>query len=127
MERRVLLVDDSIFMHSLLKDALSPGGFQFVGTAKDGKTALELVEETKPALVILDNVLPDMLGADILEIIKSKYPETKVLMVSAVGQETMQRKCLQLGAEGYITKPFKAQELLQTAISITENDATLVA
>lgn len=112
MKRRVLVVDDTIYMRSLIKDTLIKEGFEVVGEAADGESAIDLAFELKPDLITLDNVLPDMLGLDVLKTIKKNNLPSKVVMISAVGQETMKNKAAEMGASGYIVKPFSVDVLM---------------
>ncbi|MEP1097230.1 MAG: response regulator [Cyclobacteriaceae bacterium] len=113
MNKRILVVDDTIFMRSLIKDTLTAAGYEVVGEAANGETAIDLAYSLKPDLITLDNVLPDMMGIDILKTISESELDCNVLMVSAVGQEAMKDRAMQLGAMGYVVKPFKGEQLLE--------------
>ena len=113
MANKVLIVDDSIYMRSLIKNALEEGGFEIVGEAQNGETAIDLALELQPDLITLDNILPDMMGFEILKVLKEEGLESKVVMVSAVGQQTVVNKGKELGAEDYIVKPFTNEDLLE--------------
>ncbi|MFK7952227.1 MAG: response regulator [Ekhidna sp.] len=113
MSKTVLVVDDSIYMRSLIKSALSGAGFEVVGEAPNGETAIDLALETQPDLITLDNILPDMMGFEILKVLKEEAVGAKVIMVSAVGQQTVVNKGLSLGASEYIVKPFTEEDLLK--------------
>ena len=62
MSKRVLVVDDSMYMRTLIKDALIKEGFEIAGEAPNGESAIDLAMELKPDLITLDNILPDMIG-----------------------------------------------------------------
>lgn len=113
MSKKVLIVDDSIYMRSLIRTALEEGGYEVVGEAKDGETAIDLALELAPDLITLDNILPDMMGFEILKVLREQGLKSKVVMISAVGQETVVNKGKQLGAVDYIVKPFTSESLLQ--------------
>jgi two-component system chemotaxis response regulator CheY len=113
MSKRVLVVDDSIYMRSLIGDALRSAGYEVIGEAVDGKTAIELSETLVPDIITLDNILPDLMGLEILEILREKKIESKILMISAVGQKTMINKGKELGAADYIVKPFDQEVLVE--------------
>ncbi len=113
MSKRVLIVDDSIYMRSLIKSSLTENGFDVVGEAHDGESAIDLAMELEPDLITLDNILPDMMGFDILKVLREEGIESKVVMVSAVGQQTVVNKGKELGALDYIVKPFTAEDLLE--------------
>lgn len=112
MAKKVLIVDDSIYMRSLIKTALEEKGYEIVGEAANGETAIDLAMELQPDLITLDNILPDMMGFEILKVLKEEGLESKVVMVSAVGQQTVVNKGKELGAEEYIVKPFTPEDLV---------------
>jgi two-component system chemotaxis response regulator CheY len=112
MSKSVLIVDDSIYMRSLIKSALTGAGYNVVGEAQNGEQAIDLAIELQPDLITLDNILPDMMGFEILKVLKDEGVESKVIMVSAVGQQTVVNKGLSLGASEYIVKPFTEEDLV---------------
>ncbi len=112
MGKKVLIVDDSIYMRSLIKNALEETGYQIVGEAQNGETAIDLALDLQPDLITLDNILPDMMGFEILKVLKEEGLDAKVIMISAVGQQTVVNKGKELGAEDYIVKPFTSEDLL---------------
>ncbi|MFY0686638.1 MAG: response regulator [Cyclobacteriaceae bacterium] len=114
MGHRVLIVDDSPYMRSLIKTALEAEGHEIVGEAENGETAIDLAVELVPDLITLDNILPDMMGLDILKVLKEEEVSSKVIMISAVGQQTVVNKGLELGALEYIRKPFTPADLVAT-------------
>lgn len=107
-----MIVDDSIYMRSLIKSALTGAGYQVVGEAQNGEQAIDLAIELQPDLITLDNILPDMMGFEILKVLKDEGVTSKVVMVSAVGQQTVVNKGLSLGASEYIVKPFTEDDLV---------------
>lgn len=112
MSKTVLIVDDSIYMRSLIKSTLEENGFEVIGEAANGEAAIDLAVESQPDLITLDNILPDMMGFEILKVLKGEGLDSKVIMVSAVGQQTVVNKGVELGAEAYIVKPFTADDLM---------------
>lgn len=116
MKKKVVIIDDSMYMRSMIAEALeSEGSFEIVGQAGDGNSGIELVLEHQPDLVTLDNVLPDMLGIDILKVLKEEENiPGKVIMISAVGQDNVVKEGLSIGAVAYIIKPFTKESLLET-------------
>jgi two-component system chemotaxis response regulator CheY len=115
MSTKVLVVDDSMYMRSLVKDALSDAeGFEVVAEADNGESAIDKALETKPDLITLDNILPDMIGTDVLKVLKQEEGlESEVVMVSAVGQESVIEEGMSLGAADYIVKPFTSEGLVE--------------
>jgi two-component system, chemotaxis family, chemotaxis protein CheY len=114
MSKNVLIVDDSLYMRTLIKDALEEGGYTVVGQAANGEEAIDLAFELMPDIITLDNILPDMIGTDILKVYKDEGLNSKVIMISAVGQESVINEGLSLGASEYIVKPFTSDQLLTT-------------
>src|SRR5262245_26686753 len=102
MSKSVLIVDDSLYMRTVIKDALESNGFDIVGQASNGEEAIDLAFELQPDFITLDNILPDMIGTDILKVYMEEGLKSKVIMVSAVGQETVVSEGLRLGAVAYI-------------------------
>ncbi len=113
MNKTVLVVDDSMYMRTLIKDALSGGNYEIVGEAANGESAIDQAMELNPDLITLDNILPDMIGTDILRVLKGEEKlKSKVIMISAVGQESVIQEGMSIGAEDYIVKPFTSEQLL---------------
>jgi two-component system chemotaxis response regulator CheY len=113
MSKSVLIVDDSLYMRTLIKDALESGGYSIVGQAANGEDAIDLAFELQPDFITLDNILPDMIGTDILKVYKEEGLRSKIIMISAVGQESVVNEGLRLGAKAYIVKPFSNGQLVE--------------
>jgi two-component system, chemotaxis family, chemotaxis protein CheY len=112
MAQSVLIVDDSLYMRTLIKEALESKGYKVVGQAANGEEAIDLAFELQPDLITLDNILPDMIGTDILKVYKEEGLKSKVVMISAVGQESVVNEGIRLGARAYIVKPFTNEQLV---------------
>jgi len=114
--KRVVIIDDSAYMRNMIKEALlTEGTYEIIGEAGDGNSAIEMVLDLKPDLITLDNVLPDMIGIDILRILKEEEKiDSKVIMISAVGQDNVIKEGMTIGASAYIVKPFTKEFLLET-------------
>ena len=115
---RILIVDDSFYMRTMLKNMLTDAGYEVVGEAPNGQTALELAKETKPDLITLDVILPDNTGLDVLKGIKAEQPNMKVIIVSAVGQEVIVNEAIEYGAKAYIVKPFSEEKVLEVVSQV---------
>lgn len=113
MAKRVLIVDDSMYMRTLIKDALKEGGYEVVGEAANGEEAIDLALELLPDIITLDNILPDMIGTDILKVYHEEELPSQVVMISAVGQDSVIKEGLELGAKEYIVKPFTSEKLIE--------------
>lgn len=113
--KTVLIVDDSLYMRTMISDALTKAGYNIVAQAANGEAAIDMALEHKPDLITLDNILPDMIGTDILRVLKQDEKiDSKVVMISAVGQESVIQEGMSLGASNYIVKPFTAEGLVET-------------
>ncbi|EJG07199.1 MAG: response regulator [Methanofollis liminatans] len=110
---RILVVDDTLFMRTLLKNILFSGGHTIVGEAENGDDAIAKYQELNPDLVTMDIVMPKKNGIDALKGIKTIDPNAKVIMCTAVGQEQMVKLAVKTGARGYIVKPFQAPKVLE--------------
>ncbi len=100
---KVLLVDDSAFMRKVLKDILQGMGFSHFFEAENGVEALATYRTEKPGLVLLDIIMPEKDG---MEVLKEIGKEAKIVVISAVGQEGMMEEAKKMGALDYLTKPF---------------------
>jgi two-component system chemotaxis response regulator CheY len=115
---KILIVDDTLFMRTLLKNILFSGGHTIAGEAGDGEDGVSRYKELKPDLVTMDIVMPKMNGIEALKTIKEFDPAAKVIMCTAVGQEQMVKLAIKTGAKGYIIKPFQAPKVLEEVKSV---------
>lgn len=110
---KILIVDDAAFMRTLLKNILFPKGYEIAGEAENGAIGVEKYKALKPDLVTMDIVMPTKNGIDALKEIRALDPNARVIMCTAVGQESMVRSAIMSGARGYIVKPFQAPKVLE--------------
>jgi len=108
----VLLIDDSIFMLSMISGMLEDTEFQVVGTAKNGAEGLQKYKDLKPDIVLLDIVMPDERGDETLLKILDYDPNAKVVMVSSLGTQEKVVESLKNGAKNFIQKPFEQDDML---------------
>lgn len=123
MNKRILIVDDSFYMRTMLKNMLTDAGYEVVGEAANGQQALEMAASTAPDLITLDVILPDNTGLDVLRGLRQHTPEAKVVMCSAVGQEAIVNEAIENGALAYIVKPFSEERVLEIVGSALRGDA----
>lgn len=114
LNRTALIVDDSLYMRMLIKKSLQKIGCRIVGEAGSGEAAIRLAVEYQPDLITLDNILPDMYGIGVLKILRNMHINSKIVMISAVGQQAFVGKGLSMGASYYIVKPFTPEVLIDT-------------
>ncbi|GAB4247625.1 MAG: chemotaxis protein CheY [Ekhidna sp.] len=111
--KTVLIVDDSSYTRKIIKLALSKAGYEIIGEAETGEEAIDKAIELDPDIITLDNILPDMLGLDILRILKEDEGlKAGVVMISAIGQQSAVKEGIGLGAEKYIVKPFTPSDVV---------------
>jgi len=113
MSAKVLIVDDAAFMRMMIKDILEKNGYEVVGEANNGIKAVELYKSEKPDVVTMDIAMPDMDGIEAVKAIKNIDPAAKIIMCSAMGQQTMVMDAIKAGAKDFIVKPFQADRVLE--------------
>lgn len=116
---KILIVDDAAFMRMMIKDILEKNGFQVVGEANNGLKAVELYKKEKPDVVTMDITMPDMDGIEAVKEIKAFDPAAKIIMCSAMGQQTMVMDAIKAGAKDFIVKPFQPDRVLEAIKKIT--------
>ena len=113
MARTVLICDDALFMRTMLGDILRQAGFEIVGEAQTGAEAVRKYKELQPSLVTMDIVMPDMGGIDAVRVIMKEYPDARILMCSAMGQQALVIEAIQAGARDFVVKPFQPSRVLE--------------
>lgn len=112
MSKRVLIVDDAVFMRNMIRDIFASGGFDVVGEAANGLEAIEKFRELRPDIVTMDIVMPFKSGIEATREIVAAHPGALVVMCSALGQESLVMEAIEAGATDFIVKPFKDDEVL---------------
>lgn len=118
MKGKILIVDDAAFMRMMLKDTLKKNGYEDIIEGADGEIAVQTYKAEKPDLVIMDITMPNKNGLEALKEIKEYDPNAKIVMCSAMGQESMVVEAIRNGAKDFIVKPFKAERVLKTVEGI---------
>ncbi len=114
MAIKVLVVDDAMFMRSMIKDILNNSGrFNVVAEASNGLEAIDCYRNAKPDLVTMDIVMPVMDGIEATKEILKINPAAKIVMVSALGQEPLVIESIAAGARDFIVKPFSPEKVLK--------------
>ena len=119
---KILVVDDEKRMVRFIQLNLEQDGFQVV-TAYNGKEALEQVRTQLPDLVLLDIMMPDINGFEVLKKIR-EVSNVPVIMLTAKGEEDDRIQGLELGADDYITKPFSPRELVSRIRAVLRRTKT---
>jgi DNA-binding response OmpR family regulator len=112
-KKRVLAVDDEKLIVLAIRHNLQHAGYEVI-EAYDGREALEKIEEARPDLVILDVMMPELNGWDVLTCIRDdpELRDTPVIMLTALGQDSDEREGIIRGADLYLTKPYEPQHLI---------------
>lgn len=108
----VLVVDDTLFMRASIRQMLEANGHSVAGEAANGVEAIEKYAAVKPDVILMDITMPDMDGLEALRRIKEIDPKAKVIMCTAMGQQAMVAKAVELGAQQFIVKPFQPDRLM---------------
>jgi two-component system chemotaxis response regulator CheY len=111
---RIMICDDATFIRMMIKDIVITYGHEVAGEAENGQIALSKYKECKPDLVMMDITMPEMNGIEALRGIKQADPEAKVIMCSAMGQQSMVIDAIQAGAKDFIVKPFQPEKIIET-------------
>lgn len=111
-KRNVLVVDDAEFMRNILEDMLTRDGHTVI-KAKNGQEGLEVLAKEQVDICILDIVMPGMHGIEVLEKVRETYADVEVVMLSAQSTVGNVRKSLELGAKGFVVKPFQPSSILE--------------
>jgi two-component system chemotaxis response regulator CheY len=115
MAKSVIVVDDAAFMRATLRDIFSRNGYEVLGEARNGVDAIALYERQRPDLVTMDIVMPEMGGIEAVRRIVEKDPSARVIMCSAMGQQSLVIEAIQAGARDFVIKPFQASRVLEAA------------
>jgi DNA-binding NarL/FixJ family response regulator len=118
----VYLVDDVPELRELIRLGMEEDpGFQIVGEAGDGRSALEGIAETHPAAVLLDLSMPDMDGLEAIPEIRKGDPDVAIIVLSGFSADRMGGPALERGADGYVEKGTPIQELREaTRVAVTK-------
>ena len=112
MKKTVLIVEDSVFERTLLKKVFQEEGFDVVGVTTNGEDAMDLALEYVPDLITIDNLLPDVLGVDLVRNLRDEGIQSKIIMISGINMEREIEKAKVAGVDDYIIKPYEREELI---------------
>ncbi|WP_010580527.1 response regulator [Liquorilactobacillus vini] len=113
MGKKILIVDDAVFMRIKLKDILEKNGYEVAGEAQNGKEAIEKYQSASPDLVTMDITMPEVDGIQALKKIREIDGNAKVIMCSAMGQQGMVMDAIKAGAIDFIVKPFDTERVIK--------------
>jgi two-component system chemotaxis response regulator CheY len=120
MNRTVMIVDDSLFMRKILRGILADKGYIVTAEAASGIEAMKHLHENHPDIILLDIILPDANGLDLLESILAACPDSKVVICSSIGETQVVRNSLNRGAKAFIQKPFTPDNVAEVLKSLGE-------
>jgi two-component system, chemotaxis family, chemotaxis protein CheY len=123
MQRRVLVVDDSMLMRRLVRDALVNDGWEIVGEAANGFEAVERFQQCRPDAVTLDISMPDCSGLTAVRTLLSIDPKARIVVVSALNQDKLTAELIHAGACAIVVKPFRPEHLQNTLRASVEEPA----
>ncbi|MFB5089288.1 response regulator [Psychrobacillus sp. PGGUH221] len=115
----VLVVDDAVFMRATIKRMLENQQFEVIGEASNGNEAVELYRQLLPDVVTMDITMPGMTGIEAVKAIVTEYPDAKIVMVTALGQQKLIVEAIENGAKDFITKPFNPEQIVQVLQNVT--------
>jgi two-component system, chemotaxis family, chemotaxis protein CheY len=115
MAKKILIVDDAEFLRVRISKMLIGDGYE-VTEAENGLRAVDLYREVHPDVVLMDITMPEMDGLSALKEIRSFDPKARVIMLTALGQESIVLQAIKSGARDFVVKPFERERVL-SAIS----------
>ena len=115
MAKRVLVVDDANFMRMVVRDSLEPVGYEIAGEATNGAEAVSRYRQLRPDLVTMDITMKIKDGVEAARDILAADPNARIVMVTALGQESMLLDCIALGVRDFVVKPFSTERIVSAA------------
>lgn len=113
MAKRVMAVDDSRMVYMQMSKLLADTDYEIVAYCRDGEEALDKYGEVNPDLVTMDIIMPGMDGLETAQAILEEHPEAKIIMVSSLAYDDTFEEAKNIGAKGFIDKPFDKQRLIE--------------
>jgi two-component system chemotaxis response regulator CheY len=110
--KTVLIVDDSLFMRMFIRRIIEREGYLVIGEAENGIDCIEKFKKYRPEVVTLDVTMPRMDGIQTLSALMEIDPEAKIIMISSIGQESVVKHAISIGASTFIVKPFKNGQII---------------
>ncbi len=114
-----VITDDAIFMRTLLRKIIEQAEeYEVVGEASNGREAIEAARKYKPDILTLDITMPEMDGIQAIPEILRLSPNTRIIMVSAMGQQSMVIEAIKQGAKDFVVKPFEKSRVFQSVRNV---------
>ncbi|TRZ88583.1 MAG: response regulator [Methanosarcinales archaeon] len=118
---KLLVVDDAPHVLKALRDTLEAHGYE-VHEAVNGEEAVTRYREVRPDVVLMDILMPKMDGISATRNIIDCDPDAKIIAVTAVGKRGLEKECIETGASGFVMKPFKTKDLIDTINSLGNDE-----
>ena len=123
---RLLIIDDHEMVREGLKAMLvSEPDFAIVGDAANAEQALELIERSRPDVILLDIRLPGVSGIEVCRTVTERYPETAVIILTTFSDENLVAQCIQAGARGFIVKDIERFDLKRSIRAVARGEAAI--
>lgn len=123
MKKTIVITDDAAFMRGLLRNIIEQSDkYEVVGEASNGLEAVEIAKKMKPDILTLDITMPQLDGIQAVPEILKVSPDTKIIMVSAMGQQSMVIEAIKKGAKDFVTKPFEESRVLRALDNVLKDD-----
>jgi two-component system chemotaxis response regulator CheY len=120
MAIRILIADDALFMRNMIKEVFAGDEFEVVGEAANGTEAVEKYRELTPDVTTMDIVMPQKSGIEAVRDIIKINKDAKIVMCSALGQESLVMEAIEAGAADFIVKPFKPEKVVEIVKKIVQ-------
>lgn len=111
----ILIVDDAKFMRTLVRNALEGSGHKIIGEAENGNQAISQFKALSPDLVTMDITMREKDGLEATKEILNQFPTAKIIMVTALGQESLLAQAIKMGVKDFVVKPFSPERLQKAA------------
>jgi len=122
---KIFVADDHFLFRDGIISLLEAGGYEVIGQAGNGKSALEGILSLKPDLVLLDINIPELNGLQVLQQVKNLLPQCKVVMLTVSEEETHLVDSIHSGADGYLLKHLNANEFLEMIAGLERGEAAI--
>ncbi len=110
--KTIIVVDDSAVLRTTIENALESAGYEVLATADGSPSLFKTLEEGKvPDAILLDMFFPEESGLDILRSLKAKYPKVKVLVITGMNKQSLNKEIIENGANDILYKPFDMEDL----------------
>lgn len=113
MGKRLMIVDDSVFVYEEMKHMLANSDFEIVGYAKSGEEAITMYEELLPDVVTMDIIMPGLDGLETAKQILTRWPEAKIVIVSSLAYDETMQDAKKIGACDFLFKPIEEDQILE--------------